>query len=62
MTDSLTVDEQKKILRSLTRLKHSLRADREVKAGLARMQELGTQGQVPQLETTLAEILGSEDQ
>ena len=61
MTD-LTVDEQKKVLRTLTRLKHSLHADREIKAGLERMAALGTEGVQPRLETTLSELLGEEAQ
>lgn len=50
---------QKKVLRTLTRLKHSLAADREIDQHLATLEELGTQGVAPRLETTLAEVLGS---
>lgn len=61
MNTPLDVNEQKKVLRALTRLKHSIEADREIKAGLERMAELGTQGVVPRLETTLSEILGESN-
>lgn len=60
MTEQLSANEQKKVLRVLTRLKHSIQADREIAHGLERMAQLGTQGVQPKLETTLAEILGEE--
>jgi hypothetical protein len=60
MTDSLSIKEQKKVLRTITRLKHSLAADREIDAQLAALEQLGTEGVVPRLETTLAEVLGTE--
>lgn len=60
MTD-LSVDEQKKVMRTLFRLKHSINADREIKAGLERMAALGTEGVHPRLEGTLAELLGNSD-
>lgn len=61
MTTPLSIAEQKKVLRVITRLKHSLAADREIAENLARMEELGTQGVVPRLETTLADVLGNSD-
>lgn len=61
MTESLSTKEQKKVLRTILRLKHSIAADREIDAQLARMEELGTQGVVPRLETTLAEVLGNSE-
>lgn len=59
MADTIDVKSQKKVLRTLTRLKHSLAADREIDALLDNMERLGTQGVTPQLETTLAEVLGA---
>lgn len=61
MAESLEEQQQKKILRSLTRLKHSLAADREIYHLLEERERLGTQGVVPQLETTLSDILTGED-
>lgn len=58
MAESLEAAQQKKVLRVLTRLKHSLAADREIAALLEKREELGAAGVVPQLETTLAEITG----
>lgn len=61
MADTLEAQQQKKVLRTLTRLKHSLAADREIYALLEQRERLGTEGVVPQLETTLGEILTGED-
>lgn len=61
MAESLESAQQKKVLRTLTRLKHSLAADREIYGLLKKVEEVGSAGAVPQLETTLAEIL-SKDQ
>jgi hypothetical protein len=58
MAESLTDAQQKKVLRVLTRLKHSLAADREIADLLEQREALGAAGVVPQLETTLAEITG----
>jgi len=63
MTDldpQLRVQLQKKVARSLTRLKHSLAADVEIHGLLKEMAEVGTGGVQPQLETSLSEILGSD--
>lgn len=60
MADTLADQQQKKILRTLVRLKHSLAADREIHGLLEQREQLGTEGVVPQLETTLADILSDE--
>jgi hypothetical protein len=62
MADTLQDQQQKKILRGLVRLKHSLAADREIYALLEDRERLGTEGVVPQLETTLGEILSGRDE
>lgn len=59
MAESLESQQQKKVLRTLTRLKHSLAADRELYELLQQREELGSQGVVPRLETTLEEVLGA---
>lgn len=56
----LTVEEQKKVLRALTRLKHSILADREIEAHLQQMEELGANGYAPKLEVSLSDIVGEE--
>ncbi len=56
-SEPLEIRQQKKVLRALTRLKHSLAADREVEGLLEEYLRLGTAGVVPQLETNLAELL-----
>lgn len=56
MTEPLTAKEQKKIIRTLTRLKHSLAADREIYMLLEERDRLGTEGVVPKIETTLQEL------
>lgn len=61
MADTLQEQQQKKVLRTLTRLKHSLAADREIYHLLQQREELSTDGVVPQLETTLANILTGEE-
>lgn len=61
MADTLEAKQKKKVLRTLVRLKHSLVADREIEQHLERMEQLGTHGVVPQLETTLAEVLGNTE-
>lgn len=58
MASSPDVLDRNKVLTTLTRLKHSLEADREIRALKARVDQLGSEGVVPQLETTLAEIMG----
>jgi len=57
MAESLETRQQKKVLRALVRLQASLEADRKIEALLAKQLELGTSAIVPQLETTLDEIL-----
>jgi hypothetical protein len=59
-TQSLEVRQQKKVLRTLTRLKHTLAADRDIEELLEQHARVGAEGMVPRLETTLAELLGSE--
>ena len=61
MADTTDSKAQKKVLRTLTRLKHSLAADREIDELLEQRERLGTNGVFPQLETTLAEVLGNSD-
>lgn len=61
MADTLEEQQQKKVLRTLVRLKHSLAADRQIYALLEQRQRLGTEGVIPSLETTLDEILAGED-
>jgi hypothetical protein len=61
MAESLESQQQKKVLRTLTRLKHSLAADREIYTLLKQREEIGSSGVVPQLETTLAEVLGATE-
>ena len=61
MADTLEAQQQKKVLRVLTRLKHSLAADREIYHLLEQRDALGAEGVVPQLETTLAEITSVEN-
>lgn len=61
MADTLEAQQQKKILRSLTRLKHSLAADREIYQLLEQRESLGSEGVVPQLETTLNDILTGQE-
>jgi hypothetical protein len=60
MAESLESRQQKKVARTLLRLKHSLAADREIEALLTQIQQVGSAGAIPQLETTLAEVLGTE--
>lgn len=50
--------DRNKVLTSLTRLKHSLVADREIRALKREIARVGSEGVVPQLESTLSEILG----
>lgn len=57
MAESLETLQQRKVLRTLTRLKHSLAADREIHGLLKQVEQVGAAGAVPQLETTLDEIL-----
>ena len=56
---ALTLRErsQRKVLRSLTRLKYSLAADAEIDALEQERVRIGAEGAAPQLETTLEEIL-----
>ncbi len=56
----LTVDEQKKVLRALARLKHSILADREIEQALTQLDELGAQGYAPRLEISLSDLVGEE--
>lgn len=58
MALSLEERQQRKVLRTLVRLKHSLEADREIDRLEAERERIGSQGSVPQLETTLADIVG----
>ena len=56
-SEPLEIRQQKKILRTLARLKHSLAADREIEEMLEQYARLGTEGVVPRLETNLNELL-----
>lgn len=60
MDEVLNSREQKKIIRTLTRLKHSLAADREIYMLLEERERLGTDGIIPRIETTLQELTNED--
>jgi len=49
---------QKKIMRTLVRLKHSLAADREIEQILTERQRIINDGGVPQLDVALEDVIG----
>ena len=60
MPETYTVNERKKIARSLVRLQKSIEADRSIAVLLEDMERMGTEGITPQLEVTLDELLGKD--
>lgn len=50
-----------KITRTLVRLKYSLKADEEIEDLLEQQKAVLTSGMIPQLETSLEEILGANN-
>lgn len=58
--EPLNSKEQKKIIRTLTRLKHSLAADREIYTLLEERDRLGIQGVIPRIETSLQELTNED--
>ncbi len=56
-SEPLEIRQQKKILRTIARLKYSLAADREIEELLEQHAQLGAGAMVPRLETSLAELL-----
>jgi hypothetical protein len=58
MSETYTADELRKIVRSIKRLQKSIEADREIKALIEQMDQIGTDGVAPKLEITLSELLG----
>jgi len=56
-SEPLEIRQQKKILRTIARLKHSLAADREIEELLEQYAKLGADAVVPRLETNLSELL-----
>lgn len=61
MAESFETKRQRKIVRSLVRLKHSLKADEEIERLLAEQQQIVNDGGVPQLDVSLADIIGGDD-
>lgn len=60
MALSLEERKQRKVLRTLVRLKYSLQADEQIEELMQAREALETEGVTPRLETTLADILGTE--
>lgn len=54
--ESIETKQQKKILRTLTRLKHSLAADREIYDLMKQYDQVGATGVVPKLQATLDDL------
>lgn len=60
MADTLEDQQQKKIMRTLVRLKHSLAADREIYRLMEERERLITEGVVPRLDTNLDDLLSGD--
>lgn len=60
MAEDFEAKRQKKIVRALVRLKHSLQADEEIERFLTSRQQIIDEGGVPQLDVTLDDILKAD--
>lgn len=60
MAEDFETKRQKKIMRTLVRLKHSLAADKEIEQFLAARQEIVNEGGVPQLDVSLDDIVAGD--